>query len=346
NDGIREVYRPQDCSTTTSSTLPIYRANPNSAPGPSNPADFDPTAPLTTQAVQIPYWNLPPNGVVYVEGDVVISGILDGRLTVVAAVDPTTGAGGRIYIDHPIAYEVDPLTHAPDDPENDDMLGLVAEIGIELPNHDDLSDGPKMRARFSYPQPANMDPNYVDADSDPNETIYALLLSFANETDNPSITTCYERAEADSIPFAIDGGGYNSGDTGNYRLDGCAIRNFRVGVYAEEREADENLASSGPPLFEDGEWDDSGTLTIVGGVYQKISGRFNWDLRLNGRDGNGCSNASDGLTCNKVGFDTHVIYDPRLHSFYPPNFPQGSGFIRLSWRELNRDFDITSDSGR
>ena len=72
--------------------------------------------------------SIPQNGIIYVEdGDVEVSGILDGRLTIVSAGDTT---GGNIKIVNNITYQNPDIE--PSETASNDMLGLIAENDIVI----------------------------------------------------------------------------------------------------------------------------------------------------------------------------------------------------------------------
>ncbi len=63
-------------------------------------------------------YQLPANGVIHVEGDVTLKGLLDGQLTIAST--------GDMYLLDDIIYNSDPRV----DPDSDDLLGLVSEQNI------------------------------------------------------------------------------------------------------------------------------------------------------------------------------------------------------------------------
>lgn len=68
-----------------------------------------------------------PNGVLYVkQGDVFISGVLDGRITVMA--NKSSGVGGIINITDDLVYKKNPLIEP-----STNMLGLVAQDYVKVP---------------------------------------------------------------------------------------------------------------------------------------------------------------------------------------------------------------------
>lgn len=78
------------------------------------------------------------SGIIFVDGDVIVSGVVDGRVSIFAT--------GDIILDHEIEYEKDPLKY-PDDLNDVDMLGLFARgdviiphnIALEYPSHPTLA---------------------------------------------------------------------------------------------------------------------------------------------------------------------------------------------------------------
>lgn len=74
--------------------------------------------------------SLPHNGIVYVEGgNVSVSGVVSGRVTVVSAPPPTnSNQQSDIVITNHLTYSCDPLT----DPDCTNMLGLVANNYIKI----------------------------------------------------------------------------------------------------------------------------------------------------------------------------------------------------------------------
>lgn len=66
------------------------------------------------------------SGIIYVDGDVIVSGVVDGRISIFAT--------GDIILDHEIEYEKDPLKY-PDDLNDVDMLGLFARGDVIIPHN-------------------------------------------------------------------------------------------------------------------------------------------------------------------------------------------------------------------
>jgi len=250
------------------------------------------------------------NGIIFVEGDVLVSGVLDGKVTIVAA--------GDIYLDHEVQYELDPIAAYGQGPApnavpglfNDrDLLGLIAAGNIIIPNScygsglvgeankysDDWSD--------AY-NPAIVNSPFVGTgyydglkDDDGSEKVMAVMVSYGHKAcviDSSSIT-CPELNP-------------------NLVFDKLAIQYFMTGVYATHRNC--TGGADGDPYTWGGAWSDdgnhSGPLNIVGAIIQNYSGRFAYDFFKSGSAYN--STCSDGVNgCHTIGHESVAItYDPHL----------------------------------
>ncbi|MCZ7584097.1 MAG: hypothetical protein M5R36_12590 [Deltaproteobacteria bacterium] len=124
-------------------------------------------------------------GIIYVEGDVIVEGIVDGKVTVAAA--------GNIWLSHEVQYEENPNRPMRDygNPDDIDMLGLFATGSVIVPNHypqdsyasadrplrllDDWSDAPATYSGFVGSGRFDHPPMGGD---DGNEEIHAVIVSF------------------------------------------------------------------------------------------------------------------------------------------------------------------------
>lgn len=269
------------------------------------------------------------SGIIYVEGDVLVSGIVDGHVTIVAT--------GNIILDHEVQYEEHPKTQIANTPNAPiDMLGLFATGNIIIPNSypntlpdpsiyllpdkeplryifsDDWSDADTSvgttlsgRGNFDHPYPGIAD--------DGNEEIHAVMVSFGRQacTFSGVTATCAEPTDAQ-------------------------LRNFRVGIYAQARTADRFWYSNqfydyaGAGFNSTG--NDSGTLTIWGAMIQEWPGRVGYDHPT--------SSCTDGVgsNCRHMGHDMVLYHDARLKWQLPANpwhmtqNPNGSiPFGNASW---------------
>jgi hypothetical protein len=271
-------------------------------------------------------------GIIYIEGNVLVSGIVDGKVSIVAA--------GDIILDHEIELERSPFTPVIDanynTAEEIDMLGLFATGDIIIPNsrplkvgtgqlsriyNDDWSDAEDGEDVFA---PTGQSDTPKLEDDDGTEDIQAVMVSFGRRS-------C----------TAPSGGGYTGGDLDCEELDLLDatdisdIRNFKVGIYAEPRTVD-GLAAGEP--FGTNTWNDpgndSGTLRIIGALIQSIPGRFGYDYSSTSYNwasstcSNGGTYAADG--CSFIGHNMELIYDPHL-KFTAPAMPIGSSDLNGVW---------------
>ncbi|NLH50147.1 MAG: hypothetical protein GX444_16330 [Myxococcales bacterium] len=293
------------------------------------------------------------SGIIYVEGDVIVSGILDGQLTIVAS--------GNIYIDHEIEYENNPTrVHAGAllDPKQADILGLYAGGNIIIPNsypemrtgmnaaimrnhpwRDDWSDptyNPSATGATAFPPTGRTDyvPVYDDIG---DEDIHAVMMSYGQ--------TC--TASGGSISCSV--------------VTTSEIQNFQTGLYVMPRTYNTyrtRSATNDSAYTSGGSFDNalnggnsSGRLTIVGAVIQNIPGRLAYDYQF-GSGVSGCSQGT-GAACNRIGFSgVNYVRDPRLDYMLPPmprlittygRVPYGyAAWDILSWEELSNSTDISA----
>ena len=277
------------------------------------------------------------NGIINVEGDVLVEGIVDGKVTIVA--------NGDIIISHEIEYEespssnVDSTSHSSVD--DIDMLGLFATGNIRIPNSrpkalthswrgvydDDWSDAEYGDKAFV---PTAKYDTVPLTDDNGTEDIHAVMISYG-------YGACSGTAgglSCPTAPIASD------------------IRNFFVGLYATPR-TDTGLPNGDPCCFEGGSWtwndmgNDSGTLRIVGAVIQDYPGRVGYDFDNGGSHwaNSSCTDGGAGGGCNFIGHRLELIYDKHLN-FTAPAMPGARSTSRyipygrasydiVSWRELN-----------
>ena len=282
------------------------------------------------------------NGIIAVEGSVMVSGIVDGRVTIVAT--------GDVLIDHEIEYEQSPFTELTSTTiETADMLGLFAAGNIIVPNFrpsiasttkvywDDFSDA-EVRNNSSESQfsPTGLDDAVKLYDDDGTEDIHAVMISYGYQgctlggTAGDRLENCIEPTDVT-----------NAGDV---------IQEFTVGVTIWPRTKDGTRRGepfyyepAGSKVFQR-EGNDSGTLRIVGAIMQRYPGRFGWDYHNAGASfaNSTCTGAAASWDCNFVGHNMMLVRDPQLQTFMPP-FPgatNSGGLIpygRASWEVVAWD---------
>lgn len=251
------------------------------------------------------------SGIIFVDGDVLVSGIVDGFVTIAAT--------GNIILDHEVQYEQHPGDRSAQtflSASDMDMLGLFATGNIIIPNSypdtlpnpnsftlpdkeplryvysDDWSDADTEvgttlagRGHFDHPEPGFAD--------DGNEEIHAVMVSFGRTT------------------TAIDG----SGNATVIDPTDSMIRNFEVGVYAQARTSDGIWYSNNFYDASGTGWsslgNDSGKLTIWGAVIQEWPGRLSYDHPTSS-----CTNGV-GANCRHMGHDMVLYHDNRLDVTLP-----------------------------
>ncbi|MDP8256042.1 MAG: pilus assembly PilX N-terminal domain-containing protein [Candidatus Alcyoniella australis] len=322
-------------------------------------------------------------GIIVVYGDAIVSGIVDGSVTLIAT--------GDIYLDHEIEYEQSPIPSMPEsytDPDDIDMLMLVAGGRIVIPQSypkknvlnqheiylDDWSDAQNGTGWF---QPTGNYDHHADpiTDDDGSEDIQAMLVSFGR----------FCTVGTGSVPTVSCISPYSTASLTSAQRD--ELEAFRSGFYAMPRTF-EGTSSRPNPFLAD-PWtgtpyldganafvpmaNQSGTLRIVGSVYQYYPGRLNYDFYTAGVSGSSaCTNGqtysnneiyneiynpsagggepqpvTDG--CNLMGFEmVNVVHDPRLKYAHPPfsvdksgtgrGIPYGNGDYRIvSWEPIGVD---------
>jgi len=294
------------------------------------------------------------NGVIFVEGDVIVSGILDGQVTIVAT--------GNIWLDHEVEYENHPtdiLMTDYADPREPDMLGLFATGNVIIPNsypeddrigfidpdvlrnhpwRDDWSDPHNPNMELTYPTAGGQDTIIVGDDTG-DEDIHAVILSYAHQ------------------PCSSSGGTYTC--TAPQATD---IRLFRTGLYATPRTLYLTFrtdARPGDQAYDGASFDleggnDSGQLTIIGAVIQNIPGRLAYDYISSTHSvlNSSCTGGS-GNACHRIGFSkVSYLHDPRLKYMMPPYPRQASSnnvtpyghavWDIISWEEIDSSTDISA----
>jgi hypothetical protein len=287
-------------------------------------------------------------GVIFVEGDVILSGILDGQVTIVAT--------GNIYLDHELQYENDPqlvpITNyaAASEP---DILGLIAGGNIVIPNsppriqtgpvvrhdyRDDWSDPHDPEREYPYESTGFRDQTTIQDDIG-DETLHAVMMAYGQ------ICSVVGQNIQCAVPAATE------------------VRQFRVGVYAMPRTVNtafptrsginDPATPAGLPFDIVNGGNDSGWLRIVGSVAHNISGRLAWDYYNNGNNQSATCTTGRGTNCNRIGF-SRISYqwDPRLKYLFPPNprrvssnYVMPYGFATwdiISWEELGSNIDISA----
>ncbi len=250
-------------------------------------------------------------GIIFVDGDVMVSGVHDGKTTIVAT--------GDIILDHEVQYEEHPSTihttyDAPRTSPNDmDMLGLFALGNIVIPNsyptpgsrpsdcpgdidlqrcvfYDDWSD-PTGGGSGYFTGRGNIDEVFTNDTGD--EEIHAVMISYGLE--------CTGNTSDGSISCpAID----PVNDNG----DKARIQNFTIGIHAPPRTADGAPRGSYYGSGWNATGNDSGRLTVYGAMIQHVSGRVGYDhssSTCTAGTGSGCRHMGHTLTLN---YDSHLKY--------------------------------------
>ena len=297
------------------------------------------------------------SGIIFVEGDLYLSGIVDGKVTIVVA--------GDVIIDHEIEYEQDPYTGVNSanysSPNDFDLLNVIALGDIVIPNtyphryatewywvfDDDFSDPPLDAAyltedelrKVRYQPVAEFDEhNAMVGYDDGHEDIHAVLVSYG-------------------LQQCTGTGGTLDCDIASASTYDEEIQDFFVGVYANPRTEDghphgkpyDAHAYGGATYKRLG--NDSGNLRIVGALIQNYPGRFGYDYydleSTSSGDGSYANSNCTGNSgsCNFIGHHLNLARDPHL-DYTTPAFPRGAGanyFIPygyasydiVSWEQIN-----------
>jgi len=281
-------------------------------------------------------------GIINIEGPVLVSGIIDGKVTLVV--------NGDIIIDHEIEkedYRQDISCTSPgsctfSSPDAVDMLGLFATGDIIIPNsrpksythswrgiyNDDFSDAENGQKAFV---PTGNHDALPLIDDDGTEDIHAVMVSFGYG------------------PCSGTGAGLTCATPPTT----AEIQNFQVGLFNYNRLSTTFSAGTIPCCYNSQtstyEWfdmaNDSGTLRIIGALIQNYSGRVGYDFYSSGFGwaNSTCTGASGD--CNHIGHRLEIVYDKHL-KFVMPAMPGASSVNRvipygqaayeiLSWQELN-----------
>lgn len=302
------------------------------------------------------------NGVIVVEGDVIVSGILDAQLTIVAS--------GDIYLDHEIEYENNPMEikiHDYANMEEPDILGLFAGGNVILPNsYPDES--------YIYRLPIDywsVNRPWRDDWSDPHNPLDALRYARIGFNDDPA--SIYDDVGDEDIHAVILSYGQNC--TVNGASWSCtpplanSVKQFRVGFHATPRTKSPTSWVTRPNIedpaypagglgFDMDGGNDSGWLTVVGAVIQNIPGRLAYDYYRTGSNQSSTCTTGHGTGCHRTGFSkVSYFQDPRLKYMLPPyprdmrnasgaNLFSSYGFAAweiISWEELRSNTDISAE---
>jgi Tfp pilus assembly protein PilX len=299
------------------------------------------------------------NGAIFVEGDVIVSGILDAQVTIVAT--------GNIYIDHEIEYENHPASILMSDYSSatePDMLGLFAGGNVIIPNS--YPDWGRMRW-----VPSQLWPNHAYRDdwSDPHNPL-AFSNTFAPIGLGDSIPLTDDVGDEDLHAVIMSYGHNCTGTSGTYTCtpkSAASIREFRTGFYAQPRTASSGThftrASIADPAYPSGGpfdttgGNDSGFLSVVGAVIQNIPGRLAYDYVKSGSVQSSNCTTGRGSGCKRIGFSrVSYMHDPRMKYMLPPyprvmvsaggsNMFSVNGFAGweiISWEEIKSNSDIVS----
>jgi len=262
------------------------------------------------------------SGIIFFEGGpVLVSGILDGQVTIAVA--------GDIYLDHEIEYENSPTIplHTYYNLNEPDILALIATGDVIIPNS--YPDKRALGEREIYAD------DWSDAQSDPDEYTGSLFQP-TGRYDNPPYNLKDDDGSED-IQAVIMSYGLACTMTGTGSNYNCSapstadIRAFRVGFHATPRTY--NASTPAAPSYADPPFDrdpavaafitsggnDSGKLRIVGAVMENIPGRLAYDHEFGAYASGTCSN---GTACNRIGFsEVELSYDQRL-KYLPPPYPR------------------------
>lgn len=289
---------------------------------------FNPTKGMLgdPNAANVEYWRVPSrgstingrvcSGIIYSPYNVIMSGILDGIVSVFVA--------GDVILDHEIEYEKDALKYPTDigDARDMDMMAIFAKGDVVIPNsYPDLSqsketnfflddwsdgfqsgtiDGPKKWDDVSNlpiwepfnsesifaPQGKFDDPPLFDDDG--SEDIHAVIVSWGYQCHT------YDDPGGGGGPPITDCDPENSNIKDVYEKE---VANFRVGFYARART---NIPNPGPnaipeidgtPFYADykqKKWfvpagNQSGPLRVVGSIIQRVPGRVSYDYHNHGK---------------------------------------------------------------
>jgi hypothetical protein len=289
------------------------------------------------------------SGIINVEGDVLVSGIVDGRVTIVA--------NGNIILDHELEKEDymqpvdDPDASGADNPYDTvgdiDMVGLFATGNIIVPNSrpkevthawrgvydDDWSDAENGQKAFV--PTGQYDATELLGDNG-TEDIHAVMVSFG------------------AGPCT----GHGNALTCNQDPTDADIREFKTGLYATARTEDGE--PDGMPCCEENNvrfWsdqgNDSGTLRIYGALIQNIPGRVGYDYYSSNTFANSSCNGTSGK-CKFIGHRMELVYDKHLR-YTTPAFPIGVGgnghvpygkaaYEIVSWQEIDPALVFSGDN--
>jgi hypothetical protein len=214
------------------------------------------------------------SGIIFVEGDLIISGVMKGQLTFVAT--------GDIYLDHEIQYETHPDV-VPDmnsyiNPIEPDMIALIAMGNIVIPNsppytnpavnsnlmrtywkddwsdadnslHDKFFPGAGMWDHLTNPgAPGLVEPLYSD---DGNEEIHGVYMTMGQSCSQTAYgrsaaVTCYEPENGSYTDAARRKFADNYSETTN-PIELRDVKQFRTGLYAQARTLSCTVVAGTPP---------------------------------------------------------------------------------------------------
>ncbi len=237
-------------------------------------------------------------GIMFFEGGpVLVSGILDGQLTIAVA--------GDIYLDHEIEYENSPTIplHTYSGFIEPDILGLFATGDVIIPNS--YPDKRALGEREIYAD------DWSDAQSDPDEYTGSLFQP-TGRYDNPPYNLKDDDGSEDIQAVIMSYGLECTLSGSNYTCTAPStsdIRAFRVGFYATPRTY--NASTPYLPSYTDPPYDrdpavaafsssggnDSGKLRIVGAVIENIPGRLAYDHEFGSYASGTCVN---GTSCRNA----------------------------------------------
>jgi len=260
------------------------------------------------------------NGIIYVQGDVMVEGIVDGKVTIVAA--------GNIYLSHEVQYEEKPVRRMSSysSPDDIDMLGLFATGNIIIPTHQvSFTDDQR-------PSPDRSTP-YLDDWTDPPSTYPGFQGT--GQLDHPAMENDDGNEEINAVMVSFGYGKCTfTGSTASCAApDATAIRDFRVGLYSLPLTHNGNAWTGVPYHPTSGyypEHNDAGTLTIWGALIQNYPGRVSFDhssSTCEGGYGPACRNLGHKLV---IKYDDHLKYTLPAHP-YQISANKGIPYGQAAW---------------
>ncbi|HDH97127.1 MAG TPA: hypothetical protein ENF73_05310, partial [Proteobacteria bacterium] len=238
-----------------------------------------------------PYNSSVGTGIIFVEGDVIVSGVLDGRVSIFAT--------GDIILDHEIEYEKHPLRY-PNDLEDLDMLGLFARGDVLIPEH--IAVEYPTHPTYTYPDDWS-DPLLGDGNFAPQG-----WFDSGDSNDVSVVGPLMDDDGSEDLHAVIHAAGYEcayltDGSTDCAEWNSASLRgrkqqarqDMRVGFYALPKTTGRGGLAIGNPLgrpflrlIGDNYYEfhnmanQSGPLRLVGAIIQNYPGRVGYDYHTGG----------------------------------------------------------------